>query len=166
MLTHNNYWQQAYLNACYILHINNDQDLMLTAAPYCHIFFVSTVLGPMYKGAAVVVMPRFSPEIALEMISKYKVTHFAGVPTMYIYMLNRFQKNPGKYDLSSLRVVLSAGSAMPGEYIPQIEETFGVDYCEMYGATETCSNVTYRISWKQQLSESRIRRREKCRKPL
>ena len=139
---------------------------MLTAAPYCHIFFVSTVLGPMYKGAAVVVMPRFSPEIALEMISKYKVTHFAGVPTMYIYMLNRFQKNPGKYDLSSLRVVLSAGSAMPGEYIPQIEETFGVDYCEMYGATETCSNVTYRISWKQQLSESRIRRREKCRKPL
>jgi len=142
MLTHNNYWQQAYLNACYILHIN-DQDLMLTAAPYCHIFFVSTVLGPMYKGAAVVVMPRFSPEIALEMISKYKVTHYAGVPTMYIYMLNHFQKNPGKYDLSSLRVVLSAGSAMPGEYIPQIEETFGVDYCEMYGATETCSNVTY-----------------------
>ncbi len=97
----------------------------------------------MYKGATVVVMPRFSPEIALEMISNYKVTHFAGVPTMYIYMLNHFQKNPGDYDLSSLRVVLSAGSAMPGEYIPKIEETFGVDYCEMYGATETCSNVTY-----------------------
>ncbi len=142
MLTHNNYWQQADLNACYILHIN-DQDLILTAAPYCHIFFVSTVLGPMYKGATVVVMPRFYPEVALEMISNYKVTHFAGVPTMYIYMLNHFQKNPGDYDLSSWRVVLSAGSAMPGEYIPQIEDTFGVDYCEMYGATETCSNVTY-----------------------
>lgn len=142
MLTHNNYCQQADLNACYILHIN-DQDLMLTAAPYCHIFFVSTVLGPMYKGATVVVMPRFSPEMALEVISNYKVTHFAGVPTMYIYMLNHFRKNPGDYDLSSLRVVLSAGSAMPGEYIPKIEETFGVDYCEMYGATETCSNVTY-----------------------
>ena len=97
----------------------------------------------MYKCASVVVRPLFSPEISLEMISNYKVTHFAGVPTMYIYMLNHFRKNPGDYDLSSLRVVLSAGSAMPGEYIPKIEETFGVDYCEMYGATETCSNVTY-----------------------
>ena len=107
--------------------------IYVNSGPVLPIFFVSTVLGPMYKGATVVVMPRFSPEIALEMISNYKVTHFAGVPTMYIYMLNHFQKNPGDYDLSSLRVVLSAGSAMPGEYIPQIEETFEVDYCEMYG---------------------------------
>ena len=64
MLTHNNYWQQTELNSCYLLHIN-DQDSLLSANPYCHIFFVTTVLGPMYKGAAVVVMPRFSPDKAL-----------------------------------------------------------------------------------------------------
>ncbi len=142
MLTHNNYWQQAELNSCYLLHIN-DQDSLLSANPYCHIFFVTTVLGPMYKGAAVAIMPRFFPEKALEMITKYKITHFAGVPTMYIYMLNHYQQNRELYDLSSLRLVQSAGAAMPAEFIPQIEENFGVDYCEMYGATETCSAVTY-----------------------
>jgi len=142
MLTHNNYWQQADLNGCYLLHIN-DQDSLLSANPYCHIFFVTTVLGPMFKGAAVVVMPRFYPEKSLEMITEYKVTHFAGVPTMYIYMLNHYQQNRDKYDLSSLRVVQSAGAAMPAEFIPQIEDSFGVDYCELYGATETCSAVTY-----------------------
>ena len=142
MLTHNNYWQQAELNSCYLLHIN-DQDSLLSANPYCHIFFVTTVLGPMFKGAAVVVMPRFFPEKALEMITRHKATHFAGVPTMYIYMLNHYQQNRDKYDLSSLRVVQSAGAAMPAEFIPQIEENFGVDYCELYGLTETCSAVTY-----------------------
>lgn len=142
MLTHSNYWEQSELNGCYILHIS-DQDRILTAAPYCHIFFVTTVLGPMFKGAAVVTMPRFYPEKALQMISDFQVTHFAGVPTMYIYMLRHFQENPTSYDFKSWRVAQSAGAAMPAELIPQIEENFGVHYCECYGATETCAACTY-----------------------
>ncbi|MEW6424172.1 MAG: long-chain fatty acid--CoA ligase [Bacillota bacterium] len=142
MLTHNNFYANAELNACYVLHIN-DQDCFLTGTPFCHIFFVLTVLGPMYKGAAVVTMPRFFPDKALELISRFRVTHFAGVPTMYIYMLEAYRAAPEKYDLRSWRFAQSAGAAMPAEYIPQIEETFGVGFCECYGSTETSSTCTY-----------------------
>lgn len=142
MLTHGNFYANAELNACYTLHIN-DQDRFLTGTPFCHIFFVLTVLGPMYKGAAVVTMPRFFPDKALELISRFKVTHFAGVPTMYIFMLEAYRTAPEKYDLRSWRFAQSAGAAMPAEYIPQIEETFGVGFCECYGSTETSSTCTY-----------------------
>ncbi|MHB8132473.1 MAG: AMP-binding protein, partial [Mobilitalea sp.] len=97
-----NFYNNAELNACYVLMVS-DQDRFLTGTPFCHIFFVLTVLGPMYKGAAIVTMPRFFPDKALELISESKVTHFAGVPTMYIYMLQTYSDNPQKYDLQAWR---------------------------------------------------------------
>lgn len=140
MLTHGNFWENAKLNGCYTLHVN-DQDIFLTGTPFCHIFFVLTVLGPMYKGAAVVTMPRFFPDKTLEVISKFKVTHFAGVPTMYIHLLQAQKKR--QYDLSNWRFAQSAGAAMPSEYIAEIEKSFGVGFCECYGSTETSSTCTY-----------------------
>jgi len=142
MLTHNNFYKQAELSSCYVTLIT-DQDIALTGAPFCHIFFISTVLGPMYKGAAVLTLPRFFPEKALELISKFNVTHFAGVPTMYIYMLEAYLENPQLYNLKSWRNALSAGAAMPREYITKLEETFNVNFGENYGCTETSSTVTY-----------------------
>ncbi|GAB6171238.1 fatty acid--CoA ligase family protein [Paradesulfitobacterium aromaticivorans] len=142
MLTHANFYRNAELNGSYTLHIN-DQDSFLTGTPFCHIFFVLSVLGPMFKGAAIVTMSRFFPDKALELISKYQVTHFAGVPTMYIYMLQTYIADPNKYDLSSWRFAQAAGAAMPAEYIKQIEKAFNVGYCECYGSTETSSTCTY-----------------------
>jgi long-chain acyl-CoA synthetase len=142
MLTHNNFYKMAELNSCYV-NLLTDQDVFFTGAPFCHIFFVTTVLGPMYKGAAIVITPRFFPDKALELISKFKVTHFAAVPTMYIYMLKIYLENPQKYELRSWRFAQSAGASMPADYITKMEESFGVNFCESYGATETSSTVTY-----------------------
>ena len=142
VLTHSNFWEQARLMAHYVLHIN-DQDRFLPATPYTHIFFVFGVLGPIYKGATVVCMPRFFPDIALEWISKYRVTHFCGVPTMYIQMLHHYQENQGEYDLRSWRFAQSAGAAMPEELIYRVEDNFNVGYCECYGSTETSTTCTY-----------------------
>lgn len=142
MLTHNNFHSIAELNSCYV-NLMSDQDVAFTGTPFCHIFFVTTVLAPMYKGAAVVTTPRFFPEKALELISKFKVTHFAAVPTMYIYMLQIYSENPQKYDFKAWRIAQSAGASMPAEYITKIESSFGVNFTENYGATETSSTATY-----------------------
>lgn len=142
MFTHNNFYLNAELNGCYVLMVS-DQDRFMTGTPFCHIFFVLTVLGPMYKGAAIVTMPRFFPDKTLEMITKYRVTHFAGVPTMYIYMLQTYLENSQLYNLKTWRFAQSAGAAMPAEYIPKIVDTFGVGFCECYGSTETSSTCTY-----------------------
>lgn len=142
MLTHSNFYDNAELNGCYVLMVT-DQDRFMTGTPFCHIFFVLSVLGPMYKGAAIITMPRFFPDKALELISDFKATHFAGVPTMYIYMLQTYLADPQKYDLKAWRFAQAAGAAMPAEYIPKIEQTFGVGFCECYGSTETSATCTY-----------------------
>lgn len=139
MLTHNNFLSNAGLNNK-VLHVN-DQDLFYTGTPFCHIFYVLSVLGPINAGAGLVVSPRFMPDKTLASIGKYRVTHYAGVPTMWIYMLDEY--TPEKYDVASWRFAQSAGASMPGEYIRKIVDTFGVGFCECYGSTETSSTVTY-----------------------
>lgn len=119
----------------------NDQDLMLTGTPFCHIFFVLSVLACFYAGAAIITKKRFHPLETLELIAKHKITHYAGVPTMYIYMLQHLDK--ARFDLSSIRVAASAGAAMPAQYIKKIEDYFGAHFVELYGATETSSTITY-----------------------
>ena len=140
VLTHHNFLSNAALNACPVLHIN-DQDLFFTGTPFCHIFFVLTVLGPLHAGAGVLTARRFMAADALRYIGDYKVTHFAGVPTMYIYMLEEYDSR--KYDVSTWRFAQSAGASMPAEYIDRIERTFGVGFCECYGSTESSSTVTF-----------------------
>ncbi len=139
MLSHSNLEAIGTLSSV-ALHIN-DRDLLLTGAPFCHICFVLSVLGPFMVGAGVATMQRFSAEKALDLISRYKITHFTGVPTMYIFMLEQLKKK--KYDLSSLRLVHCAGAPTPVEYIEKIEQHFGVGFIELYGATETSSTISY-----------------------
>lgn len=119
----------------------NDRDSQLTNTPFCHIFFVLTVLACFDIGASIVTMQRFHPLDTLKSIEKYRITHYAGVPTMYLYMLQHLRK--AEFDLSSLRVAASAGAAMPAQYVKEIEQRFGAHFVELYGATETSSTITY-----------------------
>ncbi len=139
MLTHGNFMSIADISA-QLLHIN-DQDLFMTAAPYCHIFFVLAVLGPFYAGAGIITMQRFNADLALDLLTRYQATHFAGVPTMYIFMLKQYDSK--KHNLQAWRFAHSAGASMPVGHIKEIADTFGVGFCETYGATETSSTITY-----------------------
>lgn len=139
MLSHGNFMSIAGLNSLFVQ--LSDHDLYMTCAPFCHIFFVQTVLGPYYAGAGVLTLKRFDPETVLDLISRYQVTHFGGVPTMYIFMLQKYESP--KYNLKYWRVAKSAGASMPVEFIKQIEEKFGVHFAESYGATETSATVVY-----------------------
>jgi len=139
MLTHKNFVTKAAVNG--VAEQISEQDIFMTATPYCHIFITVTLLGPLYVGASVLSMARFNPDKALDLLSRYRVTHFAGVPTMYIFMMNSY--SPEKYDLSAWRFKQTAGYSMPPELFNKIESTFGPCLCEYYGSTETGATVTY-----------------------
>ncbi|MGS0764487.1 class I adenylate-forming enzyme family protein [Syntrophomonas curvata] len=139
MLSHGNLEAIGALSSSALL--INDKDLLLTGAPFCHICFVLSVLGPFHAGAGIITMNRFGAHTALQLIEHYKVTHFTGVPTMFMYMLQQFDRQ--EYDVGSLRLVHCAGAPMPVEHITEIERKLGVGFCELYGATETSSIVTY-----------------------
>jgi long-chain acyl-CoA synthetase len=63
------------------------------------------------------------------------VTIFEGVPTMFSAMLHA--PGAGSADMSSLRLCVSGGSAMPVEVMRSFEETFGCIVLEGYGLSET-----------------------------
>ncbi len=142
LATHGNWFSQARLNASHVVPMT-EEDLVLTGAPFFHVYVVFTVLPTLYAGAAVVTLQRFFPKEALALITKYKVTHFMGTPTMWAYLIEEYRKNKEQYDVSSFWFGQCAGSSLPSELAKQIEEAFGIGLVECFGSTETSSTVTH-----------------------
>jgi acyl-coenzyme A synthetase/AMP-(fatty) acid ligase len=76
-------------------------------------------------------------------IKKNKMTLSNLIPTM----LNLMIKHPRvkEFDFSSLRVILSGGAPIAPEIVRSIMETFGCDYIQTYGMTETSPYLTFSI---------------------
>ncbi|MEV4097624.1 long-chain-fatty-acid--CoA ligase [Streptosporangium saharense] len=112
-------------------------DAFLAALPLFHSFGQTTVLNLGFRRrATVVLMPRFEPGPALELMRAENVTLFAGVPTMYWAMLTRVHEG-GDEVPSSLKVAVSGGASLPGEVLRDFEATFGIGILEGYGLSET-----------------------------
>ncbi len=73
-------------------------------------------------GAKIVLLEEFTPQGALEMIEKEKVTAIGVVPTHIIRML---EEDISKCDLSSLRFIRSAGGYLPPKVAMEAEELLG-----------------------------------------
>ena len=90
------------------------------------------LLAAVSAAATLVLLPRFDPRRALEMVAGERATVFEGVPAMYTSMLavaDRYQ-----LDFSSLRVCLSIGATMPADGLSRFENEFG---CTVIQATKS-----------------------------
>ena len=125
-----------------------DDDIGVAVLPMFHVFGLSSVLNTTVRFAGTLVLiPRFEPDAVLDAIARYRATIFSGVPTMYYALL---QADLAGRDLSSLRVGVSGGAAIPGEVIRAFEEKFpGVVILEGYGLSETASTTTFNVSAEQ-----------------
>jgi len=125
-----------------------DDDIGVAVLPMFHVFGLSSVLNTAVRFAATLVLiPRFEIGPVLDAIERHRCTIFSGVPTMYYALL---QADVAGRDLSSLRVGISGGAAIPGEVIRAFEEKFpGVVILEGYGLSETASTATFNISAEQ-----------------
>jgi benzoate-CoA ligase family protein len=95
------------------------------------------LIFPWYVGASVVLYPG-SPRVVgpvMEMIEEYKPTIFYNAPTGYAMALATADLTE-KYDLSSLRLCVSAGEALPAPIWHQWKERTGVDIIDGIGSTE------------------------------
>jgi len=142
LATHGSWLTQAATNASHVVPMT-EEDRILTGAPYFHVYVVFTVLPTLYAGATVVTLPRFFPKETLELITKYRGTHFMGTPTMWAYLIEEYIKNKDKYDISGFWFGQCAGSLLPADLAKQIQEVFGIGLVECYGSTETSSTVTH-----------------------
>jgi fatty-acyl-CoA synthase len=109
--------------------------------PFFHVGgCVLATLGSLYNGATMHPMVAFDPLKALQIISTERCTTLGAVPTMLISMLQH--PDFAKYDLSSLRTVLSGGAAVPVHLMEQVKERTGADVAIVFGQTEASAAIT------------------------
>jgi long-chain acyl-CoA synthetase len=133
-LTHDNLGRNVEI-ASGLFRIGDDA-VTLGALPLFHSFGQTCGLNATVRaGGCLTLMPRFDPGRALEVIERDRVTVFQGVPTMYTALLNHPERE--RFDVSTLRVCVSGGAAMPVEVMNSFEDAFGCVILEGYGLSET-----------------------------
>jgi long-chain acyl-CoA synthetase len=140
-LTHSHLVSNQALIARKLLNIG-PADVVLGCVPLCHAFGMTCVLGAAIStGATLVLLPRFDPGKALEMVAAERVTVFEGLPSMYTAMLGVTAHQD--LDFGSLRMCISAGEPMPAEVLRRFEDKFDCMVLEGYGLPETSGPVCF-----------------------
>lgn len=121
---------------------DGSQNAYLLSVPFfhatgCHSILVANALA----GGKLVIMHRWEPGRALELIERERISTFGGVPTMVMQVLDHpdFESR----DTSSVKAVGYGGAPAPPELVRRIQDQFGsVPASNGYGLTETSSLST------------------------
>jgi long-chain acyl-CoA synthetase len=118
------------------------QNASLLSVPFFHATGCHSVLqGATYAGNKLVLMHKWNPERALELIERERVTNFGGVPSMVWQVLQ--SPDFSKRDISSVQGIGYGGAPAPPELVRKIAEMFpGKLPSNGYGLTETSSLST------------------------
>jgi fatty-acyl-CoA synthase len=116
----------------------SEADTILPVVPMFHANawgypYIATTLG------ANLVMPGpfLDPESLLDDFVEEKVTWTAGVPTIWLGILQQLDASPGRWDLSRMKGMLAGGSAVPRALIAAYKQRHGMTVVQGWGMTET-----------------------------
>lgn len=111
-------------------------DRLLVMTPLYHVYASSMGLfSSAYAAASLVILPRYTTDIALQAIEREGITFFAGSPTIYHGLLA--DPRITTTDFSRLKLCFSGASALPAETLAEWERRTGSVICEAFGQTET-----------------------------
>lgn len=115
-----------------------ETDAVLPVVPMFHVNawglpFTCTLVG----SSQVFPGPHLDAVSLLDLLEKEKVTITAGVPTIWLGILNELDANPKKYNLTSLRTMVVGGSAAPRSLIVALQERHNLSVLHAWGMTET-----------------------------
>lgn len=111
-------------------------DVFMSVLPAPFGFGIWTAhVTPTVLGAPTVLMARFDPDEALELVERERVTVLAAVSTQLVMLTNA--ASFGTRDLSSLRVVFTGGEMVPYQRAAELEDRAGCTVLQFYGSNET-----------------------------
>ena len=152
MLSHGNLlWNLSQMRAMCNSHINDGQEVVLTALPLYHIFaFTVNFLCMFEAGARNILVPSPRPIQNLQRaVENYNITWITGVNTLYNALLGEewFTAFPPKH----LKAAGGGGAAMHHAVVQRFEQVTGAPLVEGYGLTESSPVVCF-----QPLSAPRV----------
>ncbi|WP_129672277.1 AMP-binding protein [Candidatus Chloroploca sp. Khr17] len=135
-LSHHNILNNGYFVAA-LMHLT-EQDRLVIPVPLYHCFgMVMGNLGCLTHGATMIYPSEgFEPLAVLQAVETERATALYGVPTMFIAELEH--PDFKRFDLTSLRTGVMAGSPCPVEVMRQVQSVMHMHDVEIcYGMTET-----------------------------
>lgn len=112
-------------------------DTILPVVPMFHANAWGAPYSAAMVGAKQVLPHRFlDPTSMVELMASERVTVSAGVPTVWLAILDYLDAHPGKHDLSALNYMSVGGSAVPESMIRGFEERHGLRIMQGWGMTE------------------------------
>jgi len=115
-----------------------EADVILPVVPMFHANAWGLPYAAVMNGAKLVMPgPHLDAPSLLELFAREKVTFTAGVPTIWMAILQTLDANPGVYDLSSMRSMFVGGAAVPQALIAAFEERHHLHLVHAWGMTET-----------------------------
>lgn len=133
MLTHHNLVANCSQVEGY--DIFTGEDTMIAFLPFFHIYGLWVFLSyGLSQGATLVTMPRFDLEQYLQLVQDYRSVRALVVPPVLVALANH--PCVDRYDLSSLRYVLSGAAPASAELCSAVEQRLGCRVKQAYGMTE------------------------------
>ncbi|MDR1396796.1 MAG: AMP-binding protein [Desulfarculales bacterium] len=140
MLTHYNLGNNGYYIGANMHYTQKDR--ICLPVPMFHCFGCSLgVAAAVNHASTMVIMEQFDPIEVMAAIEEEKCTAVYGVPTMFISMLEH--KLFGKFDFSSLRTGIMAGSPCPETAMQAVmEKMYMKEITIVFGLTESSPGMT------------------------
>jgi fatty-acyl-CoA synthase len=120
----------------------SSRDVLLPVVPMFHANAWGLPYAAAMVGAGLVLPgPKLDPVSVLDLFSAEKVTISAGVPTVWMAVLESLEAEPDRWDVSSLQRLLVGGSAAPKSLIEGLDR-HGLTLVHAWGMTETAPLAT------------------------
>ena len=116
-------------------------DAVLMPAPLAHISgLLNGILVPAAAGMRVVLMERWSPEAALDLIEREHITFMVGPPTFFVGLMGSPAFDSTR--VASLRLVSSGGAGVTPAFVEEATVRLGATVKRSYGSTEAPTLTT------------------------
>ncbi|WP_251519790.1 MULTISPECIES: acetate--CoA ligase [Staphylococcus] len=127
-----------YISGKYVLDFKEDDVYWCTADPGWVTGTSYGIFSPWLNGVTnCIAGGRFSPEFWYNMIEEYKVTIWYTAPTALRMLMSAGDDVVEKYDLSSLKSILSVGEPLNPEVIKWSKDVYGKRVLDTWWMTET-----------------------------
>ncbi|KAM0787739.1 hypothetical protein ACM66B_003796 [Microbotryomycetes sp. NB124-2] len=117
-------------------------DVHMAVLPLNHIYGLTKLLHwPVLMGTTVVIQPKFELQQFCALVERYKISCCMLVPPIALLLA----RDPAvdKYNMKSLRLIISGAAPMGKELSQELEKRWGSNVVQAYGLTETSPTTHY-----------------------